>query len=39
MSPVWAGSLGGFIVENQLLVSSDGTGVKNRLPDRPVELR
>jgi hypothetical protein len=31
--------LGGFIVENRLLVTSDGTGVKNRLPDRPVELR
>ena len=39
MSPVWAGSLGGFIVENQLLVSSDGIEVMNRLPDWLIELR
>jgi hypothetical protein len=39
MSPVRAGSLGGFIVENQLLVSSDGIEVMNRLPDWLIELR
>jgi Xaa-Pro dipeptidase len=31
--------LGGFIVENQLLVSSDGIEVMNRLPDWLIELR
>jgi hypothetical protein len=39
LSRVWAGSLGGLIVENQLLVTSNGIEVMNRLPDWPIELR
>ena len=37
--PWYVTGLGGFIVENQLLVTSDGIEVMNRLPDWLIELR
>ena len=36
--PWYVTGLGGFIVENQLLVTGDGIEVMNRLPDGLIEL-